>query len=60
MSTDYGITNIYDANLFSLSEEDIKNYWCPVNTDNSLFDGLLYSYKPPYRYSTPKNENFYV
>lgn len=25
MSTDYGITNIYDANLFSLSEEDIKN-----------------------------------
>ena len=25
MPTDYGITNIYDANLFSLSEEDIKN-----------------------------------
>ena len=33
---------------------------CPVNIDNSLFDGLLYSYKPPHRYSTEKNENFYV
>lgn len=38
----------------------IENYWYPVNTDNSLLDGLLYSCKPPYRYSTSKNEIFYV
>ena len=29
-------------------------YCCPVNTDNSLFDGPLYSYKPHYRNPTEK------
>ena len=56
MKCHLGATPILFLNL----NTRIYYYWCPVNTDNSLFDGLLYSYKPPYRYSTPKNENFYV
>ena len=42
----------------NLCQKLIALYWCPVNTGNSLFDGYLHSYKPPYRYSTEKKREF--
>ena len=35
MSTDYEITNMYDDNLFSLSEEDIKNRYITPSLESS-------------------------
>ncbi len=36
------------------------SYWCLVNTDNSLLEGLLYLYKPIVDIHLKGNANFFV